>query len=63
IDACGGGRTAFVGDSIFDVMAARAAGTTSVAVSFGFLHQPVERLGADHVIGHYDELIPLLGTL
>jgi phosphoglycolate phosphatase len=61
IDACGGGRTAFVGDSIFDVMAARGAGATSIAVSFGFLHQPVGELGADHIIDHFDELIPLLG--
>ncbi|ALC12370.1 HAD-IA family hydrolase [Sphingopyxis sp. 113P3] len=63
IEACGGGRTAFVGDSIFDVMAARGAGATSIAVSFGFLHQPVEELGADHVIGDYAELVPLLERL
>lgn len=63
IDACGGGRTAFVGDSIFDVAAARAAGATNIVVDFGLLHQPVEELGADHVIGHYDQLIPLLERL
>jgi len=63
IEACGGGRTAFVGDSIFDVMAARGAGATSVAVSFGFLHQPVEELGADHVIDDYAELVPLLAGI
>lgn len=63
IDACGGGRTAFVGDSIFDVMAARGAGATSIAAGFGFLHQPVEELGADHVIGDYSELVPLLERL
>ncbi|MBL0767403.1 HAD-IA family hydrolase [Sphingopyxis sp. DHUNG17] len=63
IERSGGGRAAFVGDSIYDVMAARAAGATSVAVSFGFLHQPVEDLGADHIIGHFDELVPLLARL
>lgn len=63
IGLCGGGRTAFVGDSIFDIEAANGAGATSIAVSFGFLHQPVEDLGADHIIDHFDELIPLLATL
>lgn len=60
---CGGGRAAFVGDSIFDVKAASAAGATSIAVSFGFLHQPVETLGAHHIIDHYDQLVPLLAAL
>lgn len=63
IAACGGGRTAFVGDSIHDVMAARGAGATSVAVDFGQLHHPVGDLGADHVIGDYAELVPLLARL
>jgi phosphoglycolate phosphatase len=57
---CGGGRAAYVGDSIYDVMAAKNADVPSVAVSFGFLHGPVEELGADAIIGHFDELIPAL---
>jgi phosphoglycolate phosphatase len=57
---CGGGRAAYVGDSIYDVMAAKNAGVPSVAVSFGFLHGPVEDLGADVVIDHFDELIGCL---
>jgi phosphoglycolate phosphatase len=57
---CGGGRAAFVGDSSFDIDAAKAAGVTSIAVSFGFLNQPIETLGADHIIDHYDQLIPVL---
>lgn len=57
---CGGGRAVFIGDSIYDTMAARAANIPSVAVSFGFLHQPVEELGADVVIDHFDELIATL---
>ena len=63
IARCRGRRAAFVGDSIYDVMAANSAGVTSIAVSFGFLDRPAEELGADHVIGHYDELVPLLGRL
>ncbi|MGV3731013.1 MAG: HAD-IA family hydrolase [Sphingopyxis sp.] len=63
IERCGGGRAAFVGDSILDVQAARAAGVPSVAVGFGFLDGPVGALGADHVIGHFDELVPLLARL
>lgn len=60
---CGGGRAAFVGDSIYDVMAAKNAGVPSVAVSFGFLDRPAPELGADHVIDHFEELVQLLATL
>lgn len=59
----GGGRAAFVGDSIYDILAAKNAGLPSVAVSFGFLMQPVEELEADAVIDHFDELIPTLERL
>lgn len=57
---CGGGRAAFVGDSIFDIMAAKAAGIPSIAVRFGFLMQPVEELMADAMIDHFDQLVPTL---
>ena len=60
VKRCGGGRAAYVGDSIYDVMAAKNAGVPSVAVSFGFLHRPVEELGADAIIDHFDELIGVL---
>lgn len=63
VERCGGGRAAFVGDSILDVQAARAAGIPSVAAGFGFLDGPVAELGADHVIDHFDDLVPLLGKL
>jgi phosphoglycolate phosphatase len=60
IRRCGGGSAAFIGDSIYDVMAAKNAGIPNIAVSFGFLMQPVEELGADIVIDSYGELIPAL---
>ena len=56
-------RMAFVGDSHFDIDAARAANMRSVACSFGYLMQPVETLGADAVIDSFDALIPALGAL
>ena len=59
----GGGRAAFVGDSIYDIMAARNAGIPGIAVSFGFLLEPVEKMGADAVIDSFDELIPTLDRL
>jgi phosphoglycolate phosphatase len=63
VEQCGGGRAAFVGDSIYDVTAGRAAGLPTVAVGFGFLSGPVEELGADAVIDGYAELIPTLERL
>lgn len=59
----GGGRTVFIGDSTYDIEAARAAGVASVAVRFGFLLQPVEELGADAVLDRYPALIPTLEGL
>jgi phosphoglycolate phosphatase len=63
IARAGGGSAVFLGDSIYDTLAARNAGIPSIAVSFGFLVGPVEELAADAVIDHYDELIPTLETL
>ncbi|MEO1045227.1 MAG: HAD-IA family hydrolase [Pseudomonadota bacterium] len=59
----GGGKAVFIGDSIYDVMAAHNAGIPAIAVRFGFLHQPVEELGADAILDHYDDLLPLLGQM
>jgi phosphoglycolate phosphatase len=60
IKRCGGGRAAYIGDSIYDMMAAKNASVPSVAVSFGFLHGPVEDMGAEAVIDHFDELLDCL---
>lgn len=63
IRRCGGGRAAFVGDSIYDTLAAKNAGVPSIAVSFGFLSQPIEELGADAVIDSFAELVPALEAM
>ncbi len=60
---CGGKSMAFVGDSAFDVKAAQAAGMPAIAVSFGYPVMPVDALGADRIIDHYDELVPALAGL
>jgi len=59
----GGGRAAYVGDTTYDTRAAKAAGLPCVAVTFGFNDLPTDQLGADAVIGHFDELIPALERL
>lgn len=59
----GGGRAVFVGDTTYDIGAARAAGVPSVAVSFGFNDKPAHELGAEAVIDHCAELIPTLMRL
>jgi phosphoglycolate phosphatase len=63
IARAGGGRAAFVGDSITDTDTARAAAIPCVAVSFGFADRPPHELGASALIDHYDELIPALARL
>ena len=59
----GATRAAFVGDTTYDVGAARAAGLPVIAVSFGFCDRPPHTLGADAVIDHFDDLIPTLERL
>jgi len=63
IRRAGGGRAAFVGDSIYDVMAAKNAGIPSIVVRFGFLGGPAEDLGPDAIIDRYEDLIPTLRGL
>jgi phosphoglycolate phosphatase len=62
-ERCGGGPAAFVGDSSFDVRAAKAAGMPCVVVSFGFNDGPAHQLGADAVIDSFAELVPALQAL
>lgn len=60
---CGGGPFVFVGDSSYDINAARAASVCSVAVSYGYGDRPAHKLGADAVIDSLDQLIPALEAL
>ena len=62
-NASGLKRAAFVGDTTYDVGAARAAGLPIVAVRFGFCDAPPDELGADAVIDHFGELVPALERL
>ena len=54
---CSGTRFAMVGDASFDVRAAHAAEVPCVIYRFGYHDVPVEELGADAVIDHFDELV------
>lgn len=63
IARCGGGRAAYVGDSITDTDTGRNANIPTVAVSFGFSDRPPEQLDATALIDHFDELIPTLERL
>ena len=63
IARAGGGRAAYIGDSITDTLTAQAAGIPCVAVSFGFSDRPPAELGADMLIDHYDELPAALRRL
>lgn len=63
VSRAGGGRAAFVGDSISDTEAARAANIPCVALTFGFSDRPPAQLGASALIDHWDELLPALERL
>jgi len=63
IRRAGGARAVFVGDSISDTDAARAASIPCVALTFGFSDRPADQLGATALIDHYDQLLPTLERL
>jgi phosphoglycolate phosphatase len=56
-------RTIMVGDSITDIAVAKAAGIPVVAVEFGYSETPIQTLGADRLIGRFDELPEAIGEL
>ena len=60
---CGGGAFAMVGDSTYDVRAARNANVPVVALSFGYNDVQAAELGADAVIDRYDQLVDTLERL
>ena len=54
-------EAAYVGDSPFDVAAARAAGVTSVAVSWGaFTEEALREAGPDHLVPDVDSAVAML---
>lgn len=56
-------RAVLIGDSETDLKTARAAGTPCILVTFGYTAIPASDLGADHLIDHFDDLIPTLATI
>jgi len=54
------GPTVMIGDTHNDIDAANAANITSIAVSFGYSDTPANKLGANYVIDHFSELLPVL---
>ena len=60
---CGGGRFAFIGDSTYDVKAARAAGVPVIAAAYGYCDKTPAQLGADAIIDSLEGLIPALEHL
>jgi phosphoglycolate phosphatase len=51
-----------IGDNHHDVSAARAAGMSAIAVTWGYSHVPHEELGADRLIDSFAELVSLMDT-
>jgi phosphoglycolate phosphatase len=58
IGAAGGelSQAIMVGDSGTDIATARAAGIPVVAVDFGYSETPIQELGPDRLISHFDKL-------
>ncbi|MFN4038893.1 MAG: HAD-IA family hydrolase, partial [Erythrobacter sp.] len=56
-------RFVFIGDSTYDVRAARGAGVAVVAAAYGYCDRAPAELGADAIIDSFDALIPALATL
>ncbi|ODN72006.1 HAD-IA family hydrolase [Methylobrevis pamukkalensis] len=57
-------RTVVVGDTVFDIQMARAAGARGIGVSWGY-HPPqaLVQAGAHPVIDHFDDLVPAFDRL
>lgn len=45
-----------IGDSDTDIRTARAAGVPVIGVPFGYTDTPIDQLGPDAVVAHYDDL-------
>lgn len=60
---CGGGAFAFVGDSSYDVAAAKGADVPVVVAAYGYCDKPPHELGGDATIERFDQLLPALERL
>ena len=56
-------RAVIIGDSMADVLAARAAGVTSVLAAWGYLDRPPAAYQADFCIHAMDEALPVIAEL
>lgn len=62
-EVLGGGSFVFLGDSTYDVRAAKAASVPVIAAAYGYCDRPPHELGADGVIDSFGDLIPALARL
>ncbi|MGB7205935.1 MAG: HAD-IA family hydrolase [Anderseniella sp.] len=62
IKAAGSARShaIMIGDSATDIRTAQAASVPVVAVSFGYTDTHVSAFEPDHVVDHFDDILPLL---
>lgn len=62
IKAAGSARShaVMIGDSATDIRTAQAASIPIVAVSFGYTDTHVSAFNPDHVVDHFDEMLPIL---
>ena len=56
-------RAVMVGDNHNDASAAQELGIPIIIVAFGYAHCPIEKLGAEAVIEHFDGLLQALDRL
>ncbi len=57
---CVRSRAIMIGDSATDIRTAQAAAIPVVAVSFGYTHTHVSAFEPDHIVDHFDEVLPIL---
>lgn len=60
---CGGGSLLFVGDSSYDMRAARAGGFAFVVACYGYCDLAQDKFDADGFIDSLDALVPVASTL
>ena len=60
---CAAERFVFIGDSSFDINAARSAGVPAIVAAYGYCDKPPHELGGDAIIDRFEELIPALRAL